>query len=260
MKTTRLVLGYLRHNLMSAMAYRGAFAMQVIGMVLNNAMLLFFWWILFKQLPNLHGWDMTMVMTLYGVVTVGFGITNVVCGNALRVARIIASGDLDYYLTLPADPLVHLLVSRMSLSAWGDLLFGLIVFLLAAPGQWANLPLFLLLGLISGLVLIGFSVLVGSLAFWVGSAENLALQSINALITFSIYPVEIFSGVVRVLLYTLIPAAFFGSIPATLLSDFSWERLALLVAFAAGITLLARIVFHWGLRRYESGNLVTVRG
>jgi ABC-2 type transport system permease protein len=148
----------------------------------------------------------------------------------------------------------------MSLSAWGDLLFGLIVFLLAAPGQWANLPLFLLLGLISGLVLIGFSVLVGSLAFWVGSAENLALQSINALITFSIYPVEIFSGVVRVLLYTLIPAAFFGSIPATLLSDFSWERLALLVTFAAGITLLARIVFHWGLRRYESGNLVTVRG
>ena len=72
MKTARLVLGYLRHNLMSAMAYRGAFAMQVIGMVLNNAMLLFFWWVLFKQLPNLHGWDMTMVMTLYGVVTVGY--------------------------------------------------------------------------------------------------------------------------------------------------------------------------------------------
>jgi ABC-2 type transport system permease protein len=260
MKTARLILGYLRHNLMSAMAYRGAFVMQVIGMMLNNAMLLFFWWVLFNRLPNLRGWDMAKVMTLYGVVTVGYGAANIVCGNMFRVARIIASGDLDYYLALPADPLVHLLVSRMSLSAWGDLFFGLVVFLLAAPAQWANLPLFLLLGLTAGLVLVAFSVLVGSLAFWVGNADNLATQAINALITFSIYPVEIFPGTVRLLLYTLIPAAFFGSIPAALLSDFSWERLAILVAFTAGITLAARLVFHWGLRRYESGNLVTVRG
>ncbi|MBE9507521.1 MAG: ABC-2 family transporter protein, partial [Chloroflexi bacterium] len=237
MKTARLILGYLRHNLMSAMAYRGAFVMQVIGMMLNNAMLLFFWWVLFNRLPNLRGWDMAKVMTLYGVVTVGYGAANIVCGNMFRVARVIASGDLDYYLALPADPLVHLLVSRMSLSAWGDLFFGLVVFLLAAPAQWANLPLFLLLGLIAGLVLVAFSVLVGSLAFWVGNADNLATQAVNALITFSIYPVEIFPGAVRLLLYTLIPAAFFGSIPAALLSDFSWERLAILVAFTAGITL-----------------------
>ncbi len=32
------------------------------------------------------------------------------------------------------------------------------------------------------------------------------------------------------------------------------------LAFTAGITLAARRVFSWGLRRYESGNLVTVRG
>jgi ABC-2 type transport system permease protein len=260
MKTIQLVLGYLRHNLMSAMAYRGAFILQAVGMLLNDAMLLFFWWVLFNRLPNLQGWDLTGVMTIYGIVAFGFGIGTVVCGNAFLVARIIASGDLDYYLALPADPLVHLLVSRMSLSAWGDLFFGLIVFLIAAPGRWMSLPLFLLLGLLAGLILIAFSVLVGSLAFWMGSADNLAAQAINALITFSLYPVEIFPGVVRVLLYTLIPAALVGSMPAGLLSDFSWGRLATLVITTAGITLAARVIFSWGLRRYESGNLVTVRG
>jgi len=260
MKTAQLIWGYLRHNLMSAMAYRGAFFLQVAGMLLNDAMLLFFWWVLFERLPTLRGWDLAGVMTLYGIVAFGFGAATVVCGNAFLVARVIASGNLDYYLALPADPLVHLLVSRMSLPAWGDLLFGLVVFLAATPDQWASLPLFLLLGLLAGLVLVAFSVLVGSLAFWVGSADNLAAQAINALITFSLYPVEIFPGVVRVLLYTLIPAAFVGSMPAGLLSDFSWERLATLVAFTAGITLVARWVFRWGLRRYESGNLVTVRG
>jgi ABC-2 type transport system permease protein len=260
MKTVQLVWGYLRHNLMSAMAYRGAFALQVIGMVLNDAMLLFFWWVLFNRLPSLRGWDLTGVMTLYGIVAFGFGTATAVCGNAFSIARIIASGNLDYYLALPADPLVHMLVSRMSLPAWGDLLFGLAVFLVAAPDRWGSLPLFLALGLVAALVFVAFSVLVGSLAFWVGSADNLAAQAINALVTFSLYPVEIFPAAVRVLLYILVPAAFVGSIPAELLSDFNWGRLATLVGFTAGITLAAATVFRWGLRRYESGNLLTMRG
>ena len=260
MKTIRLVLGYLRHNLMSAMAYRGAFLLQVFGMILNNTMLLFFWWVLFNRLPSLQGWDLIGVMTIYGIVAFGFGAANVVCGNSFLVARIIASGDLDYYLALPADPLTHLLISRMSLPAWGDIIFGLCVFLIAAPGQWARLPLFLLLGLLAGLVIVTFSVLVGSLAFWIGNADNLAGQAINALITFSLYPADIFPGAVRLLLYTLIPGAFIGSVPAELLSDFDWGRLATLVAFSAVITLAAQLAFRLGLRRYESGNLVTVRG
>jgi len=32
------------------------------------------------------------------------------------------------------------------------------------------------------------------------------------------------------------------------------------VSFVAGITLAARLVFRLGLRRYESGNMVTMRG
>ncbi len=260
MKTMRLVLDYARHNLMSAMAYRGAFILQVIGMMLNDAMLLFFWWVLFNRLPNLQGWDLSGVMTIYGIVAFGFGIGNGVCGNSFLVARIISSGDLDYYLALPADPLVHLLVSRTSLPAWGDVLFGLLVFLIAAPGRYLSLPLFLVLGLTTALIFVAFGVLVGALAFWVGNAENLTGQAINAIITFSLYPVEIFPGAIRVLLYTLIPSAFVGSLPARLLLDFDWGQLATLIAVAAGFVLAARGVFWWGLRRYESGNLVTVRG
>ncbi len=141
----------------------------------------------------------------------------------------------------------------------GDLVFGLALFLIAAPGRWGSLPLFLLLGLLAGLIFVAFSVLLGSLAFWMGNADNLAGQAINALITFGLYPAEIFPGAVQWLLYTLIPAAFVGSVPARLPSAFSWGRLAVLVAFGAGIVLAASYVFQWGLRRYESGNLVTVR-
>jgi ABC-2 type transport system permease protein len=260
MKSVRLALGYFRHNLMSAMAYRGAFFLQVVGMLLNDVVLLFFWWVLFAQIPTLGGWSMTEVMMLYGLVAFAFGLANVACGNAFFVARAVVRGELDYYLALPADPLLHLLVSRMSLSAWGDLLFGLVVFLVADPARWLHLPFFLLLGVLAALILVAFAVLVGSLAFWLGNADNLAAQAINALVTFSLYPVEIFPWAVQWLLYTLIPAALIGSMPVGLLADFHLGRLGALLAVTAVLVLAARLVFSLGLRRYESGNLVVARG
>jgi ABC-2 type transport system permease protein len=259
-KTARLVLGYLRHNLMSAMAYRGAFFLQVLGMLLNDVVLLFFWWILFTRIPVLRGWSMVEVMMLYGLVAFAFGLANVVCGNTLFVARAVVRGELDYYLALPADPLLHLLVSRMNLSAWGDLLFGLLVFLVVDPARWLHLPLFLLLGVLGALIFVAFGVLVGSLAFWVGNAENLATQAFNALLTFSLYPVEIFPGAVQLLLYTLIPAALIGSMPVRLLADFRLGGLGAMLAVTVGMVLAARLLFSLGLRRYESGNLVVARG
>ena len=64
----------------------------------------------------------------------------------------------------------------------------------------------------------------------------------------------------RVLLYTLIPAAFVGSIPALLLAEFDRGRLAGLFLVTVALLFIARGVFALGLRRYESGNLVTTRG
>jgi ABC-2 type transport system permease protein len=259
MKTFRLVFAYLRHNLMSAMAYRGAFWLQVFGMLLNDVMLLFFWAMLFSRFPSLNGWGLRDIVALYGIVAVGFGIATVICGNSGRVAQIIASGDLDYYLALPADPLIHVLVSRTSLPSWGDIVFGVVVYLLAASHPWRTLPLFLLLGGLSGVIFVAFSVIVGALAFWLGQSQNLAMQLRNALLTFGLYPVDIFPSAVRVLLYTLIPAAFVGSLPATMLTMFSWGKLLLLLAFTLVISLAARWIFYLGIRRYESGNLVTAR-
>jgi ABC-2 type transport system permease protein len=258
-KHLRLILAYCRHNLMSAMAYRSAFLIQVLGMMLNNMMLLFFWTILFNRFPNLQGWDMRGIVLLYAIIAVGFGFANALCGNSGRVAQIIADGDLDYYLALPADPLIHLLVSRTSVPSWGDVAFGLIMFLIALPDRWAKAPLFLLVCILSGLIFIAFSVITGSLAFWIGQSHDLALQLRNMLLTFGLYPVDIFPGLIRFLLYTLIPAAFVGSIPAKLLTEFSLRNLGAMGAMTAVIVIVARLVFQWGLRRYESGNRVTAR-
>jgi len=256
MKSIRLAIAYFRHNLMAAMEYRFAFALQAAGMLLNDLMLLFFWWVVFTRLPSLRGWDLTGVLTLYALVAFGVGLSTVVCGNAGHLANLVVTGNLDYYLALPADPLTHLLVSRMSLPAWGDLVFGLVIYLLVTPDCLLKLPP----PPLGAIIFTSFAVLLGSLAFFLGNAEELFRQGWMAMITFGLYPVDIFPLTVRVVLYTLIPAAFISAVPARILADFQWPPLVALVLFTVGFAVLAGLVFRLGLRRYESGNLVTVRG
>lgn len=260
MKTVRLARAYFRHNLMSAMEYRFAFVLQAVGMLLNDVMLLFFWWVVFTRLPSLRGWDLAGVLTLYAAIAFSLGLATVVCGNATRLPQIIVTGSLDYYLALPANPLAHLLVSRMSLPSWGDLLFGLVIYLLITPDPLLRLPLFLLLGILGAIIFVSFAVISGSLAFFIGNAEELSRQGWMALINFGTYPVDIFPLAVRVVLYTIIPSAFVSSVPAQILTEFQWPPLIALASFAGGIATLAILVFRLGLRRYESGNLVSVRG
>jgi ABC-2 type transport system permease protein len=245
---------------MSAMEYRAAFLLQMLGMALNNVIFLFFWWVLFTRLPSIRGWTMPMVAAIYGTVAVSFGLANVVCGNSMRIASMVANGDLDYYLALPADPLLHLLVSRTSFSSWGDTLSGLGIFLLLVPGSLYRFPLFLLYSVLGALVFCGFFVLIGSLVFFVDQAQDATRHLQSAIISFSLYPIDIFPAAVRVLLYTFLPAAMVGTLPARLLFEFSWERLLALLGFTAFIVVAARTTFALGLRRYESGNRVTIRG
>jgi ABC-2 type transport system permease protein len=259
-KTGSLVVAYVRHNLMAAMEYRAAFLLQVFGMALNNVIFLFFWWVLFTRLPSIRGWTMPMVATIFGLVALAFGLANAIFGNCMRIASIVVTGDMDYYLALPADPLVHLIVSRSHLSAWGDAISGLGIYLFLVPDSLAKLHLFLLYAMAGALIFVGFSVIVGSLVFFLDQSQDISGYLFNAVISFSLYPIDIFPQVVRFLLYTLVPAAMVGTLPARLLFDFRWERLAALIGFTVLILLVGRALFTLGLRRYESGNRVTVRG
>jgi ABC-2 type transport system permease protein len=149
----------------------------------------------------------------------------------------------------------------MSLSGWGDLGFGIVALIIAAltAGPWF-LPLAVVLVLLSAAVFVAFGVLVNSLAFFIGNAEAAAMQAREAVTNFSLYPAPIFRGWVRLMLLTALPAGFMGHVPVQILRDFDAGWLGLLALCACLIWLAALATFKAGLRRYESGNLIVLRG
>jgi ABC-2 type transport system permease protein len=250
---------YFKANLRMRLEYRASFISKAAGMVLNDTMWVFFWWIFFTRFPQASGYGVREALTLWLIAALGIGWSLAVFGNATNLASLIARGELDFYLAVPKNVLLHVLISKMDVTAWGELTFAFGFFaVLYRPDPLLGL-LLLGLGFLSGLVMVSFIVIAHSLAFFLGNSASLSEQITFALLTFSTYPSHLFRGVVKALLYTVIPAAFMTYIPAELMRSFQPELLAGLVLGTATIVAVATGIFYLGLRHYESGNLVQMR-
>jgi ABC-2 type transport system permease protein len=255
-RTLRFLGAYFVANLQAAMEYRAAFWTAILAMLANDCLWLLFWWSYFQQFPLVNGWQQTDVVLLWSITALGVGLSNAVLGNAPRLAQLIMTGGLDAYLGMPRNVLLHVCVSATDPAAWGDVLFAIGAYLvLIHPGP-LNVLLFLALGVLVALVFASFVIIFGSLAFFIGNTDGLTQQMVGALVTFATYPMNIFNGTVKVLLFTLIPAGFISFVPLQLLHRLTWPLVGVMPAFTLLILLGASACFYLGLRRYESGSLL----
>ncbi|MFA5796791.1 MAG: ABC-2 family transporter protein [Candidatus Woesearchaeota archaeon] len=256
-KHFRMQMEYLKIAIHTALEYRTNFLIQVISMFLNDVVWVVFWLIFFTRFQTVNGWNFQDMLVLYTVITIAFGLSGVFFGNRAAIAGMIVEGKLDYYLTLPKNILYHVLVSRVSWFDLGDIVFGVVLALFFVPPiKW---PLLLILTILSMIIIVAFGVIVGSLAFFMGNAEDFSKKFFDGLIGFASYPLTIYRGFIRFLVLVIVPAGFVTGIPVMLLKEFNWQMFFLMVGFTVLISVIAIGVFYWGLKRYESGNLMNVR-
>lgn len=246
-------------NLAGAMEFRLSFLMTTATMFLNNAVWIFFWGVYFNKFPLVNGWEMSDVMMMWAVGAGGYGLSAALFGNTYRIANIIATGQLDTYLAQPKPVLLHVIVSRMAVSAIGDLVFAILLYFIYGDKSPLGIVKYVVALLLSMLITTCFNILVQSLAFFIGNAEGIGYQFFMIFITFATYPTDIFRGIGRMILFTIIPAGFISFMPIGLLkglhTGYLWGLLACVVILVVG----SRWVFHQGLKRYGSGNMLTVR-
>src|SRR5262245_5234344 len=89
----------LAMNLKASLAERGAFAMQVVFMMLNNVTYFVFWWALMHRITSLRGWQIGDIEVMFGVVASGFGVAVVFGGGVKQLGRFVHEGELDTLLT-----------------------------------------------------------------------------------------------------------------------------------------------------------------
>ncbi|HEY9776536.1 MAG TPA: ABC-2 family transporter protein [Planktothrix sp.] len=255
-----LAFAYVRLNFRAHLEYRGAFISQVAAMIINDTFWVIFWTLFFSRFPVLRGWDVKDVLTIWGIAASGFGIAAAICGNAMALPTLVVRGQLDAWMLYPRALLPHMILGRMIPSAVGDALFGYVVYVAFVHPDWQHFLLFVLFSTSAAVLFVGFFIFSGSLSFFMGNAENVAEQWRNSLVTFSTYPSTLFDGAVKVLLYTLVPAGFVTYLPVKALHSMAWQDSLFALAGSAAILFAGCAFFYAGLRRYESGSLMELRG
>ena len=255
----RLSAAYFSCNLRSAAEYRTNFAVQVLGMLLNNAAFIFFWKVLLSRAGSVAGYGFKDIMFLWALAASSFGLGHILFGNAPRLGSIAVSGQLDVYLLQPKNVLLNVSLARTEVAAWGDLLYGIILLAVVAhpgPGRWVLFLVFVC----SGAVLYMSSfVLVESLYFFVGNAQGVSRAFFELILSATLYPDRIFSAPVRALLYSIIPAGYIVFVPLKAYKLMSLPLAGVSLAAAVVYAGLAFLAFGAGLKRYESGNLIGTR-
>jgi ABC-2 type transport system permease protein len=254
----KFLLAVWKANLLSAMEYRVSFLTQVFGMMINNFMYFAIWIVFFERFKDVNGWQINDMWVTFGVLASAFGLVSLLFGNAFNLGDIIMKGRLDYYLSMPRPVLLHTVASRMIGSGMGDFTYGFISYALSGYFSWDGLARYVLATVLAATVFVSFLILVQSLSFWLGMIANLNMLIVNALITFGIYPATLFDNTAKFILFTIIPAAFMGAVPADFIRAFTWTTLGELFLGAVVFLFLAITVFRIGLRRYESGSGIQV--
>jgi len=258
MKELKFLLAIWKANLLSVMEYRVAFLTQVIGMMANNFIYFAIWIIFFNRFKDVRGWGINDMYITFGVLASSVGLVNLLFGNAMMLSDIIAKGRLDYYLSMPRPVLLHTITSRMAAHGMGDFTYGFVSYALSGQSTWDGFLRFILATLLAAIVFTSFLVLIQSLAFWLGMMSNFSALALNALLTFGIYPITLFDNYAKFILFTIIPAALMGAVPAEYITKFTWQSLAEMLIGAVAFLFLAVTVFNVGLKRYESGNAINI--
>lgn len=142
-----------------------------------------------------------------------------------------------------------------NVSAMGDFFYAFVVLaIIGAPAWWflAVIPVLILSGILYTAVCVTFS----SISFYIKKGEAVANVVEGAFMQSANYPPAIFNTVVKGILFTIVPVFFFTFIPAQYI--FLTFNIWWLLGYAGVVALwvvIAFVVFHLGLKRYNSGNL-----
>jgi ABC-2 type transport system permease protein len=257
-QTFIFLLSVWKANLQSAMEYRISFITQILGMILNNGFYFIFWIIFFERFDNVRGWALNDMFLVFGITSSGFGLAAILFGNTFSLSEVITGGRLDYYLSMPKPVLVHTIASRSITSGIGDFFYGIISYILSGYFSTDSLAIFITCVLLAGATLTSFLIIAHSLTFWLGNASALASLLMNAMLTFALYPISLFDGPAKFILFTIIPAALMGSVPASIIRNLTWNALGGLLLGVATLLLASIFIFHLGLKRYESGSAIQI--
>ncbi len=249
-------------NVRAAMENRAAFAMQIVGMMVNDLSFVIVWVLFFQAVGTVNGWGGWESVGLLGFGTVSLGLAFGCCGGTTWLTKYVEDSSLDNFILSPRNVLWRMLTSRFDLPAFGDALFGAILLLaFAIKMQLSAWSIALLLGCIlpAASITLSMSLIAGCVAFYIQDAQGLAFSLFKTFLTPSLYPAGLFPRPAKMFFVFVLPSLAVGGFPVQVIEEGNFGLFLLIWGLAIFWLVAGIAVFSFSLRRYESGNAIGLR-
>ena len=256
-RAKNVYLAAFKASLQAKLEYRVDLIVGIVTSMLMQAAALSFLMIVLRNTTTLGGWNGRQIVFLFGMTAASLGGSEILFNQIWMLPQYIVAGDLDRLLTYPVRSLLFFLVTRPELHAFGNLFTGLVYIvgslwtLHVAWYVWLAIPVWLLCGT---LLYASALVVFGCLSFrFVGPFAQQLLIPLN-LLQASRYPLSVYPGWLRNLLFFVIPYGTFHYLPGRVLfgkTTALWG-LALAPVAACVLVVVAQVTWNAGLRKYES--------
>ncbi len=258
-KSLRFFCHLVTMSLKASLHSKKALLIESLTILANNLIFLSCWWIFFKRFEEVDGWSLTDMTALIAITSGAFGLMQVFFGGIRKIPHLIVSGELDSFMMQPQSILLHIAGSKSFAKGWGHILSAVLLMIYGDFTTPYTLPLIVISMVFGSLVFSSIGIIAYSLPFWFKSGEALSKRYYESFMFLSIYPTHIYTGLIKIILFTILPAGVIGTLPVELLRSFSLEKLFVFIGISIGFTNLSFLLFNLGLKRYESGSQFTLR-
>ena len=240
-------------------AYRASFAVSVLQGLIEVVLAVLTFALLYQFTDSIAGWTSAEVLVLVGLYRVVDGLVNAhIAPNMQALTGYVRSGELDLLLLRPVQSQFLVSTRIVVLPELVNVAIGLALVALAgvkAGVSWDGLAVVEALAFVAcGLALIYATwFALATLALWL--YDNSLNELFYSILGAGRYPVQFFSGPVRVLLTFVVPVAFAITFPAeALLGRGNPALLALGIGLAGALLLGSHGLWTYALRRYSSAS------
>ena len=251
----------IKCNLKSVLEYKKSFLIQTIFMIVNNFFFLVFWIVVFAgNGGEIEGLTMNDVLYFWSLPVISYGVAFFFFGGITKLGKYILEGSLDTYLTQPKNVLMNVMVSGMDFNAFGDLVYGSVMGLFAVNFDMKRYAILVTLGIIGAVFYICVEAIIRLFTIKIGSTDNIEHIYINTLmITFATYPEAIYGNFAKGLMYTIIPSAYIAFVPIKFVQTLNLKFLLMLLTAVCVIVTITFTFSKQMLKKYESGNNISMR-
>lgn len=240
------------------LAYRGDLIVQMLDELLRGAVALAMLQIYTSKTTSLAGYSADQLLFVLGFALVPISLFHCLCSNLYQFnSRYIIEGNLDRVLLRPYPVYLQICFDRLAIEDLSGAILGTILMAVAAariPGfDGGPLHLVMLVAMLlsATVVVVAVFMTFASLGFWFEDRVGM-MPPVYNLMEFGRWPVELYAPWLKLLITCLIPFSFAAFLPASVFIGGAWWPLAAAPAVAIAALLVANLIWHMGLARYNS--------